>query len=178
MGDVKLSAFLGAGLGIAVDHRRCSSGSSSPSSPRRCCSCATERTRGSEAIPLGPFLALGGVIALFWGHAILDWYQDLGRQWSRTTLQRDARGADIRLMDSASAAARVVRPIDVALLAAAATAAVDAIGDGEEPARSIEGAVDAFYDAVAGVMPSVFVLEHGRTSGSSRSAGMPSSPTG
>ena len=65
-------------------------------------------------------------------------------------------------MDSASAAARVVRPIDVALLAAAATAAVDAIGDGEESVRSIEGAVDAFYDAVAGVMPSVFVLEHGR----------------
>ena len=33
-----------------------------------------------QAIPLGPFLALGGVIALFWGDAILDWYRDLGRQ--------------------------------------------------------------------------------------------------
>ena len=33
-----------------------------------------------QSIPLGPFLALGGVIALFWGDAILDWYQDLGQQ--------------------------------------------------------------------------------------------------
>ncbi len=32
------------------------------------------------AIPLGPFLALGGVIALFWGGAILDWYRELGTQ--------------------------------------------------------------------------------------------------
>jgi prepilin signal peptidase PulO-like enzyme (type II secretory pathway) len=27
------------------------------------------------AIPLGPFLALGGIVALFWGDAILDWYR-------------------------------------------------------------------------------------------------------
>jgi diguanylate cyclase (GGDEF)-like protein len=65
-------------------------------------------------------------------------------------------------MDRASAAAHVVRPIDVGLLAAAATVAADAIGGDDDPARSIEAAVDAFYDAVAGVMPSVFVLEHGR----------------
>jgi prepilin signal peptidase PulO-like enzyme (type II secretory pathway) len=26
------------------------------------------------AIPFAPFLALGGVLALFWGPAILDWY--------------------------------------------------------------------------------------------------------
>ena len=30
-----------------------------------------------KAIPLGPFLALGGVVALFWGDAILDWYRGL-----------------------------------------------------------------------------------------------------
>jgi leader peptidase (prepilin peptidase) / N-methyltransferase len=30
-----------------------------------------------RAIPLGPFLALGGVVALFWGDAILDWYRSL-----------------------------------------------------------------------------------------------------
>jgi diguanylate cyclase (GGDEF)-like protein len=65
-------------------------------------------------------------------------------------------------MDSASAAARVARPIDAALLAAAATAAAEAIGERDEPAHAIEAAVDAFYDAVAGAMPSVFVLEHGR----------------
>ena len=65
-------------------------------------------------------------------------------------------------MDRAFAAARVVRPIDVGLLAAAAQTAAGAIGEDDEPARSIETAVDSFYDAVAGVMPSVFVLEHGR----------------
>ena len=27
-----------------------------------------------DAIPFGPFLALGGVIALFWGDAIVGWY--------------------------------------------------------------------------------------------------------
>src|SRR6188474_2994324 len=65
-------------------------------------------------------------------------------------------------MEHASAATRVVRPIDLALLAAAARTAVGAIRADDEPARSIEAAVDSFYDAVAGVMPSVFVLEHGR----------------
>ena len=64
-------------------------------------------------------------------------------------------------MERASAVVRVVRPIDVALLAAAAKTAAGAIGD-DEPSRSIEAAVDSLYDAVAGVMPSVFVLEHGR----------------
>ena len=26
------------------------------------------------AVPFGPFLALGGVVALFWGDAMVDWY--------------------------------------------------------------------------------------------------------
>ena len=65
-------------------------------------------------------------------------------------------------MERASAATRVVRPIDLALLAAAARTAVGAIRVGDEPARAIEAAVDGFYDAVAGAMASVFVLEHGR----------------
>lgn len=30
-------------------------------------------------IPFGPFLALGAVMALFWGGAIVDWYVGLGR---------------------------------------------------------------------------------------------------
>ncbi len=64
-------------------------------------------------------------------------------------------------MEGAPAAARVVRPIDVGLLTAAAKTAAAAVGDGE-PAPSIESALESFYDAVAGVMPSVFVLEHGR----------------
>jgi leader peptidase (prepilin peptidase)/N-methyltransferase len=31
-----------------------------------------------RAIPLGPFLALGGVVALFAGEGILDWYLGSG----------------------------------------------------------------------------------------------------
>ncbi len=65
-------------------------------------------------------------------------------------------------MERASAAARVVRPIDAGLLAAAAQRAVEEIGAGDDPAAAIEAAIDAFYQAVAGAMPSVFVLEHGR----------------
>jgi leader peptidase (prepilin peptidase)/N-methyltransferase len=29
-----------------------------------------------RAVPFGPFLALGGVIGLWWGDAIVDWYLD------------------------------------------------------------------------------------------------------
>ena len=65
-------------------------------------------------------------------------------------------------MDRASAAARVVRPIDAGLLAAAAQAAAEVVGGVDEPSTAIEAAVNAFYDAVDGALPSVFVLEHGR----------------
>ncbi len=65
-------------------------------------------------------------------------------------------------MERVSAAARVVRPIDAGLLTAAAQRAADAIGTNDEPASAIEAAIDVLYEAVAGVMPSVFVLEHGR----------------
>jgi diguanylate cyclase (GGDEF)-like protein len=64
-------------------------------------------------------------------------------------------------MEHASATSRVVRPIDHGLLAAAAQRAADA-GRDAEPAAAIQAAVDAFYEAVAGVLPSVFVLENGR----------------
>ena len=65
-------------------------------------------------------------------------------------------------MEPASAAPRAVRPIDLGLLAAAANRAVDEAGSQAEPARAIEAAVDAFYEAVAGAMASAFVVEHGR----------------
>jgi diguanylate cyclase (GGDEF)-like protein len=65
-------------------------------------------------------------------------------------------------MERATAAARVARPIDAGLLAAAAQRAADAIGGHREPAQAIEAALEALYEAVAGLMPSVFVLEHGR----------------
>lgn len=65
-------------------------------------------------------------------------------------------------MERGSAAARVVRPIDAGLLAAAAVTASARIGADDEPVPAIDAAVEALYEAVAGVMPSVFVLEHGR----------------
>jgi diguanylate cyclase (GGDEF)-like protein len=65
-------------------------------------------------------------------------------------------------MERGSAAARVVRPIDAGLLTAAAKTAAARIRADDEPARAIDAAVEALYEAVAGAMPSVFVLEHGR----------------
>ena len=65
-------------------------------------------------------------------------------------------------MERASAAARVLQPIDIGLLAAAARTAAAAISEVDEPARAIDAALAAFHGAVSGVMPSVFVLEHGR----------------
>ena len=33
------------------------------------------RRRGrKDAVPFGPFLALGGAVSLFWGQALLEWY--------------------------------------------------------------------------------------------------------
>jgi diguanylate cyclase (GGDEF)-like protein len=65
-------------------------------------------------------------------------------------------------MEHASAAARVVRPIDAGLLAAAARCAANAVPAEGEPTKAIEVATNALYEAVAGALPSVFVLDHGR----------------
>jgi leader peptidase (prepilin peptidase)/N-methyltransferase len=77
MGDVKLSAFLGAGLGISVVVAMFV-GFFVAFVPAAILFVRHGREAGKSAIPLGPFLALGGVVALFWGDAILDWYKDLG----------------------------------------------------------------------------------------------------
>ena len=60
------------------------------------------------------------------------------------------------------APARVPSPVDVALLTAAARNAAAALGDSTEPAKSIDRAAEVLYDEVRGLMPSIFVLEHGR----------------
>ena len=80
MGDVKLSAFLGAGLGISGHRRDVRRFLRRVRPGRSSSSCGMGRRRATQSIPLGPFLALGGVIALFWGDAILDWYKGLGAQ--------------------------------------------------------------------------------------------------
>jgi leader peptidase (prepilin peptidase) / N-methyltransferase len=77
LGDVKLSAFLGAGLGISVIVAMFV-GFFIAFVPAAVLFARHGREARKSAIPLGPFLALGGVIALFWGDAILDWYKELG----------------------------------------------------------------------------------------------------
>jgi leader peptidase (prepilin peptidase)/N-methyltransferase len=76
MGDVKLSAFLGAGLGVSVVVALFV-GFFFAFVPAAVLMARHGRGAGKKAIPLGPFLALGGVVALFWGGAILDWYRGL-----------------------------------------------------------------------------------------------------
>ena len=76
MGDVKLSAFLGAGLGISVIVAMFV-GFFLAFVPALVLLVRHGREARKKAIPLGPFLALGGVIALFWGDAILDWYRSI-----------------------------------------------------------------------------------------------------
>jgi leader peptidase (prepilin peptidase) / N-methyltransferase len=77
MGDVKLSAFLGAALGVSVIVALFA-GFFVAFVPALILFARHGREARKHAIPLGPFLALGGVIALFWGDAILDWYQRIG----------------------------------------------------------------------------------------------------
>ena len=77
MGDVKLSAFLGAGLGVSVIVAMFV-GFFVAFVPAAVLFARQGRQARKSAIPLGPFLALGGVVALFWGDAILDWYKGLG----------------------------------------------------------------------------------------------------
>src|SRR3954465_15075526 len=73
MGDVKLAAVMGLYLGSAV-------------APALMIGFAAGALIGlamiarlgtsarKRAVPFGPFLALGGVIALWWGNALVDWY--------------------------------------------------------------------------------------------------------
>src|SRR5262245_10235642 len=65
-------------------------------------------------------------------------------------------------MERASAAARGVPSIDAGLLAAAARRAASAGTLDDEPIRAIDAAVESLYEAVPGLLPSAFVLEHGR----------------
>ena len=73
MGDVKLALLLGAGLGIAVVVGLFL-GFIAGAVPAIVLLVRHGRAARKQAIALGPFLALGGVIALFAGDAVLDWY--------------------------------------------------------------------------------------------------------
>ena len=65
-------------------------------------------------------------------------------------------------MGSASTPARVPPQLERALLAAAARHAAAAVADATHPVKAIDAAVGALHDAIAGLLPSVFVLEHER----------------
>jgi leader peptidase (prepilin peptidase)/N-methyltransferase len=77
MGDVKLAAALGAGLGplVAVGLFL---GFFAAFVPALVLLVRRGASARKEAIPLGPFLALGAAIALFAGSEIWDWYTSLG----------------------------------------------------------------------------------------------------
>ena len=77
MGDVKLSLLLGAGLGISVTVGLFL-GFIAAFFPAAALIARHGRAARKRAIPLGPFLALGGVVALFVGDELLDWYTSFG----------------------------------------------------------------------------------------------------
>ncbi len=77
MGDVKLAAFLGAGLGLSVVVALFV-GFFAAFVPALALLVRHGRAARKQAIPLGPFLALGAVVALFAGDAIIDWYTGIG----------------------------------------------------------------------------------------------------
>lgn len=72
-GDLKLGAMLGAFLGwqavlVALFVAVVLGGTSAVAL------LASRRLARKDAIPFGPFLAVGGAVALFWGDAIVAWY--------------------------------------------------------------------------------------------------------
>jgi leader peptidase (prepilin peptidase) / N-methyltransferase len=77
MGDVKLAAFLGAGLGASVIVALFI-GFLAAFVHAAVLLVRHGKAARKRAIPLGPFLALGGVVALFAGDEILDWYLNIG----------------------------------------------------------------------------------------------------
>lgn len=72
-GDVKLAAMLGAFLGwrqtVVAIVLGIFAGSMLAITLIGC-----DRKTWGEPLPFGPFLALGGVAALFWGNNLFDWY--------------------------------------------------------------------------------------------------------
>jgi leader peptidase (prepilin peptidase) / N-methyltransferase len=73
MGDVKLAAFLGAWLGWAV-FVGLFVGTVLAMLPAVAILAARGRAGRKVGIPFAPFLAAGGVVALFAGDAVLDWW--------------------------------------------------------------------------------------------------------
>jgi leader peptidase (prepilin peptidase)/N-methyltransferase len=73
MGDVKMAAFLGAWLGTPVVVALFA-GSLLALVPALVIVAMRGKAAGKVGIPFAPFLAGGGVIALFFGQALIDWW--------------------------------------------------------------------------------------------------------
>jgi len=73
MGDVKLALLLGFCVGRSVPVALFS-GMLAALVPSAVLFARHGSAARKMAIPFAPFLALGGVVALFWGDAVLDWY--------------------------------------------------------------------------------------------------------
>jgi leader peptidase (prepilin peptidase)/N-methyltransferase len=73
MGDVKLALLLGFMVGRTVPVALLA-GMVAALVPSAVLFARHGAAARKMAIPFAPFLALGGVLALFWGHPLLDWY--------------------------------------------------------------------------------------------------------
>jgi leader peptidase (prepilin peptidase)/N-methyltransferase len=73
MGDVKLALFMGVALGKTVSVALMA-GMVAAMIPSIVLFARHGKQARKMGIPFGPFLAIGSVVALFWGHAILDAY--------------------------------------------------------------------------------------------------------
>jgi diguanylate cyclase (GGDEF)-like protein len=65
-------------------------------------------------------------------------------------------------MDPATARREAAPPIEAALLAAAVQEAVREVDRHDDHAHAVDAAVDVLHRAVHAILPSIFVLEHGR----------------
>lgn len=78
-GDIKLAAMLGAFLGwrptVVAIALSLFAGSMLAIALIGC-----ERKIWGDPLPFGPFLALGGIAALFWGNNLFDWYMHFFRE--------------------------------------------------------------------------------------------------
>ena len=75
-GDIKLTAMMGAFLGMRDLFVAVFIGLLAGSAVGIALMITGRKTR-KDAIPFGPFLALGGVCAVFWGRGIVEWYLNL-----------------------------------------------------------------------------------------------------
>ena len=73
MGDVKLALLLGVAVGKTVP-LALFAGMIAALVPSAVLFARHGTAARKMAIPFAPFLALGGVLALFWGHPVLHWY--------------------------------------------------------------------------------------------------------